>query len=103
MDDPKTITDQPGVPPVTSPVLTRMQALKQEQDAKLQELEDQLSQLTAEERNHFFFHKNDQASVELVNLLSSRVDAIRDAGKRKAFFLAHPELEVRYSFINFVP
>lgn len=88
--------------PVASAPLTPMQVLKQAQDDKLAALETTLSQLSDEERKYFFFHKNDKASVELVNLLSSRVDAIQDPAKRKAFFLAHPELEVRYSAVNFI-
>ncbi len=82
--------------------MTRMQQIKADQDAKLADLEQKLSAMEADERKYFFFHKSDPESVELVNILSSRVDAIRDPAKRKAFFLAHPELEVRYSFINFV-
>ena len=85
-----------------NPVQTRMQAIKQAQDEKLAALETKLAALEPEERKLFFFHKTDAESVELVNLLSSRVDAIRDPVKRKAFFMAHPELEVRYSFVNFV-
>jgi len=83
-------------------VKTRMQQIKDAQDAKIQAHETEMEKLEKEERKYFFFHKNDSETLEIVNLLSSRVDAIRDQSKRKAFFLAHPELEVRYSFANFV-
>ena len=44
----------------------------------------------------------DADTLKLVTLLSQRVDCIRNAADRKKFFLAHPELEVRYSFANFI-
>jgi hypothetical protein len=81
---------------------TRMQQIKQEQDAKLEKLEATLSALTEQERKEYFFKNTDKDSVELVNILSARVDAMRDPEKRKEFFLAHPELEIRYSFANFI-
>ena len=94
---------QPTPVAPVAPAVTRAQQIKAEQDAKLAELEAKLAALEPDDRKHFFYHKNDVATVELVNLLSSRVDALqKDPGKRKAFFMAHPELEVRYSFKNFV-
>lgn len=74
---------------------------KAAEDALLSDLESKLAALTAVERKQYFFGKNDADSVKLVNLLSSRVDAIRNPAERKAFFMAHPELEVRYSWKNF--
>jgi hypothetical protein len=86
--------------------ITKMQAIKAEQDAKIAAHETAMAALEQSEgkeaRKYFFFNNKDKDAVETVNLLSSRVDAIRDPAKRKAFFMAHPELEVRYSFINFV-
>ena len=80
-----------------------MQERKAAEDALLVELENKLSALDRESRKAYFFENKDADSLALVNLLSSRVDAIRDPAKRKQFFLAHPELEVRYSFKNFIP
>ena len=81
--------------------LTPLQQLKAANDALLAELESELSALTPEDRQAYFFNRKDADSVRLVNLLSARVDSIRNAADRKAFFLAHPELEVRYSASNF--
>lgn len=83
--------------------LTPLQERKAAEDALLSELETKLAQLSTDDRKSFFFENKDAESLKLVNLLSSRVDAIRNPADRKAFFLAHPELEVRYSFKNFIP
>ena len=82
-------------------VLTPAQKMKADNDALLAELDAELSQLTAEARKEYFFVNKDDRAVKLVNLLSARVDSIRDPARRKEFFLAHPELEVRYSAANF--
>jgi hypothetical protein len=66
-------------------------------------LESILSALPAGERKLYFFKRKDAESLKLVNLLSCKVDAIRDPAARRQFFLAHPELEVRYSAANFIP
>ena len=65
------------------------------------ELDELLSALSPEDRRLHFFENKDAVSLELVNLLSQKVDAIKSPADRKAFFLAHPELEVRYSAKNF--
>jgi hypothetical protein len=83
--------------------LTPLQQRKSAEDALLSELELKLSALDPDARKAYFFENNDAEELNLVNLLSSRVDAIRKPSDRKAFFLAHPELEVRYSFKNFTP
>ena len=57
--------------------------------------------LRSDERAAYFFENKSAEDLKLVNLLSQRVDAIRNPADRKAFFLAHPELEVRYSAKNF--
>jgi hypothetical protein len=82
-------------------VLTPAQKIKADNDALLAELDAELAQLTPEARKEYFFVNRDARAVKLVNLLSSRVDAICDPAKRKEFFLSHPELEVRYSAANF--
>ena len=83
--------------------LTPLQQRKAAEDALLAELETKLAALEPEARKAYFFENKDADSLNLVNLLSSRVDAIRQPADRKAFFIAHPELEVRYSFKNFIP
>ena len=83
--------------------LTPLQQRKAAEDALLAELETKLAALDPEARAGYFFENKDADSLNLVNLLSSRVDAIRKPADRKAFFMAHPELEVRYSFKNFIP
>lgn len=82
--------------------LTPAQEIQAANDAKLAELEATLSALPADERALYFFGKKDAETLRLVNLLSQKVDAIRNPADRKAFFLAHPELEVRYSAKNFI-
>lgn len=82
--------------------LTPLQERKIAEDTLLSELENTLAALDPHARKHYFFENTDDSSVKLVGLLSSRVDAIRNPADRKAFFLAHPELEVRYSFKNFI-
>ena len=81
--------------------ITPAQQLKAANDALLAELESELSVLSPEDRQAYFFDRKDADSIRLVNLLSARVDCIRNPADRKAFFLAHPELEVRYSASNF--
>jgi len=82
--------------------LTPAQERKAANDVKLAELEELLSALSPEDRRLHFFENKDAASLELVNLLSQKVDGIKNSADRKAFFLAHPELEVRYSAKNFI-
>lgn len=43
-----------------------------------------------------------RVDAKTLDALCREVDAITDPAKRKAFFLAHPELEVRYSHANFI-
>lgn len=91
----------------TNTALTRMQQIKAEQEAKIQAHESAMTELESteggkEKRKYHFFNNKEPAAVELVNLLTSRVDSIREPAKRKAFFMAHPELEVRFSFVNFI-
>jgi len=81
--------------------LTPAQEIKAANDVLLAELETKLAELTAEERRLYFFENKTAEDLKLVNLLSQRVDAIRIPADRKAFFMAHPELEVRYSAKNF--
>jgi hypothetical protein len=85
------------------PKKTAAQLRKEAEDTLLADLETKLSALTPEQRKNYFFENKDADSLKLVNLLSARVDCIRDAGERKKYFLAHPELEVRYSAANFTP
>ena len=81
--------------------LTPAQETKAANDALLDELETRLAALAEDERRLYFFENKTAEDLKLVNLLSQRVDAIRNPADRKAFFLAHPELEVRYSAKNF--
>ena len=85
----------------TTPKPAAAQELKAANDELLAQLESTLAALPPDERKHFFFNHKDAAALKLVNLLSARVDCIRDPAARKAFFIAHPELEVRYSANNF--
>ena len=91
------------MPDESQPVaaLTPAQKTKADNDALLAELEAELSALSAEARKEYFFVNKDARAMNLVNLLSQRVDSIRNSIDRKAFFMAHPELEVRYSAANF--
>ena len=81
--------------------ITQAQAVKSANDALLADLETKLAALESDERAAYFFENKSDEDLKLVNLLSQRVDAIRNPADRKAFFLAHPELEVRYSAKNF--
>jgi hypothetical protein len=66
------------------------------------DLETKLAPLDAAARKDYF-HKNKTADdVKALNALCAKVDSIRVPAERKAFFLAHPELEIRYSANNFV-
>jgi|GEM_PF-6860130 len=85
----------------TSSPLTPAQAIQAANQEKLAALEEVLSGLLPEERRAYFFMHKDADSLNLVNLLSAQVDAIRNPADRKQFFMAHPELEVRYSANNF--
>jgi len=87
--------------PAATPPQSSLQALKAANDTLLAAFEAKLSALTPDERRNYFFKNKDAESVNLVNLLSARVDAIRNPADRKAFFMAHPELEIRYSASNF--
>lgn len=77
--------------------------IQQANAALLAELETTLAALSPEDRRLYFFQRKSPSDLKLVNLLSSQVDAIRDPRDRRKFFLAHPELEVRYSHANFIP
>lgn len=43
-----------------------------------------------------------KAKKPTLDELCQQVDAIADAKERKAFFMAHPELEARFSHANFI-
>lgn len=88
--------------PTPAAASTPAQAIKAANDALIAGHETKMTALKPEERAAYFFNNKDADSLKLVNLLSQAVDAIRNPADRKAFFLAHPELEVRYSFRNFL-
>lgn len=60
-----------------------------------------LDALTKEQRKAYFFTKKDKESLALLESLCAEVESIKDATKKREFFLNHPELEVRYSAVNF--
>ena len=64
-------------------------------------LESKLSALDPVARKNYFYKNTTADDVKALNLLCRQVDSLAGAN-RKSFFLAHPELEVRYSAGNFV-
>jgi len=75
--------------------------------AKLKELADfmdayeaKLAALSPADRKAYFFKNKSADDVRALNVFCNKADALRGPD-RKAFFLAHPELEIRYSAANF--
>lgn len=76
--------------------------------AKLKELsefmdayEAKVGALPPAERKAYFLKNKSADDARALNVLCNKVDAMRGPD-RKAFFLAHPELEIRYSAANFI-
>jgi hypothetical protein len=89
----KAESPQPAAKPATAP---------QSAPEFIAEYEASVGVLTPAERKEYFHKNKTPEAVRALNILCNQADAKRGA-ERKAFFLAHPELEIRYSAGNFIP
>lgn len=85
--------------------------IAQQHATLLSEHETKMTGLTPERRKMFFLETEDGSKkfpgkdeLLIINLLTAEVDKLKgNPAKRREYFLAHPELLVRFSAANFVP